>query len=127
MADDTENVTFTVAPTESRVGSAELEKFVLELQSEFNAAPAAAFQIKETQGKNPGALGPEWLPILTAVVSSQLALEVTKGLISTVRDWLSHRKPVVVTIKGPKGEYTITGESLTSAEIEKIAERVVHK
>ena len=35
MADDTENVTFTVAPTESRVGSAELEKFVLELQSQI--------------------------------------------------------------------------------------------
>jgi Effector Associated Constant Component 1 len=127
MGDDAEHLTFTVAPTDAGVDSSDLEKLVLELKSEFNAAPTAGFQINETQGKNEGTLGPEWLPILTAVVSSQLALEVTKGLISIVRDWLSHRKPVVVTIKGPKGEYKLTGEALTSGEIEKIAERVVHK
>jgi hypothetical protein len=127
MADDAEHLTFTVAPTNAGVDSSDLEKLVLELKSEFNVAPTAGFQISETQGRNEGTLGPEWLPILTAVVSSQLALEVTKGLISIIRDWLSHRKPVAVTIKGPKGEYTLTGEALTSAEIEKIAERVVRK
>ena len=120
---DTE-LTLAFAPTEAGVNSSDLEKLVLELKSEFDAAPVSGYQINETQEKNEGTLGPEWLPILTAVVSSQLALEVTKGLISTIRDWLSHRKPVAVTIKGPKGDYTITGSSLTSAEIEKIAEKV---
>src|SRR4051794_5810707 len=116
---DTE-LTFIFTPTESDIDSSDLEKLVLELKSELDTAPMAGFQINETQGKNQGTLGPEWLPILTAVVSSQLVLEVTKGLIAIVKDWLSHRKPVAITIKGPQGEYTIAGESVTSEEVEKI-------
>jgi hypothetical protein len=60
--------------------SRELEDLVLELKSEIDVAPISGFQIHETQQQNEGALGPEWLPILTAIVSSHLAVEVVKAL-----------------------------------------------
>ena len=75
---DTE-LTMEFVPTEGGVDTSDLEDLVLELKSEFQAAPTTGYQINETQRKNEGALGPEWLPILTAVVSSQLAVEVAKG------------------------------------------------
>jgi hypothetical protein len=121
----TDELSITCVPTSGAVDTRELESLVLELKTEIEAAPTSGFQISETQGKNEGALGPEWLPILTAIVSSQVAVEITKGIITTIRDWLRRRKPVEVTIKGPKGEYTITGSQLSSTEIERISEKVV--
>ena len=114
-----------VEPNQEEMAKSELEELVLELQSEIQSDRLTGFQIDETHRQNPDALGPEWVPILTAVVSSHLAVEVTKGLVSIIRDWLARRKPVQVTIKGPRGDYTITGDHLSGPELEKIALKVV--
>jgi hypothetical protein len=112
-------------PTSSSVDSRELEELVLELKSEIERAPGSGYQIKETYRHNKDALGPEWLPILTAIITSHLAVELVKSLTSLVREWLARQKPVTVTIKGPNGEYTVTGEHMAGAEIERIAAHIV--
>jgi hypothetical protein len=50
-----------------------------------------------------------------------LAAEVAKGLISLIKEWVASKKPVTVTIKGPKGEYEITGENISGTDMQKLA------
>jgi hypothetical protein len=57
-------------PTSATMDSSELEELVLELKSEIEQAPTSGFQINETHQHTDGTLGLEWLPILTAIVSS---------------------------------------------------------
>jgi hypothetical protein len=114
-----------VSPLSAATTKDELEEITLELKDEIEQSNIFGVSVNETQKHNAGTLGPEWLPVLAAILSAPVAIEATKGLVTIALDWLRRRKLVGITLKGPKGEYVIKGEGLTGDEIAKVAAKIV--
>src|SRR5258708_15601011 len=95
----------TVVPTDP-IPPDQLEELVLELKNDIEQSSNFGIPIRETQRKNEGTLGPEWLPVLTAVLAAPVALEIAKGLVVIITELMKRRKPVEITIDGSKGKYT---------------------
>jgi hypothetical protein len=107
------------------VTSDELESIVLELKDEIEQATRFETPVSETHVQNEGTLGPEWVPVLVAVLSAPVAVEMTKGILSIVQDWLSRRKPVKITFHGPKGSYAITGENVGARDLSEVVASII--
>jgi phage/plasmid-associated DNA primase len=110
--------------TEPGANSADLENSVLELKDQIEHS-LEGIVINETHKKNDGALGPEWLPVLTAILSAPVAIEMVKGVVTIVLDWMRRRKNVTLTIEGPNGKHVFSGTNLSGEEISQIAKKVV--
>jgi hypothetical protein len=118
-------IRLTVSPNDPTVTSQDLEELVLELKAEIEQSSNYSIPVNETQGHNEGALGPEWLPVLTAILSAPVAIQTVKSLFNIIGDWIKRRKPVMITIEGPKGKYVITGENMSGDEIQRVAAKIV--
>jgi hypothetical protein len=113
-----------IAPAAATVTADELERLVLELKSEIEQSQNPAVRVDETKRINKGALGPEWLPELTIILSSAVGIEVIKGLVTIVCEWMKRRKPVTVVIVGPRGSHMIAAENMSSEDIQRIASKI---
>ena len=117
-------ISLTIVPETATLSAKKLEELVLELKDEIEHSSSFGPSISETHRKNDGTLGPEWVPVLTAILSPPIAVEAVKGLVTIVCDWMRRRKPVTVTIEGPKGRQIITGTNMTGDEIGKIVTKI---
>jgi len=121
----TNTIRLAISPTVGTLKPQDIESLVLEIKDEVEQSDTFGISLSETQQKNKGTLGPEWLPVLTAVLSAPVATLAVKGLIITLQDWLRRRKPVTITIEGPKGNYTITSVNMSGEEIERVVTKIV--
>src|SRR4051794_25121909 len=108
-------------PTNARVTADELESSIVELRSELEAFSDHPIRIDEKKKKSEGTLGPEWLPVLVAVLAAPATTEAVKGLISIVTDWLKRRKAIRIILTGPNGEYVISSENVSELSAKEIA------
>jgi hypothetical protein len=120
----TTEISLSVVAEHTEIPSAEVEQAVLELKQEIEHGSNFSIPVNETQEKREGTLGPEWLPILVAILASPVVVEGMKGLIQIVNDWLKRRRPFKVILKGPKGSYTISGNNITPDDLASIARNI---
>jgi len=115
----------TISPIADSLTSQELEECTLDLKTEIEQSGTFGISVSETQQKNDGMLGPEWLPVLTAILSAPVAIKAIEGLIRLLQDWMRRRKPISISLKGPKGKYTLTADNMSADEMKRIAEKLI--
>src|SRR5688572_12015309 len=95
-----------------------IESLTLDLKAEIEQASRYSIPVRENHHDVSGSLGPEWLPILTAVVAAPITSEVVKGLFGIVSSWISRQRGVSVTIEGPKGKVTFSNKNIPPSDVE---------
>ena len=86
------------------------EEDVLDLKDWLENADVAGLSVTETSEQREGTMGPEWVPILTALLSGPAVIV----LANAVRDWVKYRKKKLkaVIVKADGTSITIESENM---------------
>ena len=97
----------------------ELERAVQVAKREFERNGVI---VSETHIERPATLGPEWVPILTAVLSTPAVLIGIRAIRDVLKSWLQEHATLSVTLKRDGMELTVNAKNIDS-----LAEREIAK
>lgn len=81
----------------------------------------SGISVKETYSNPQGTLGPEWLPVLTAILSGPAILLSIRAIRDVLKTYLTNRSSLTVIVKKDGKEVTLDARNIDSVSEHEIA------
>lgn len=102
--------------------STSLEEVVKLTKDEMLSNDQADFIVRETFVDRPGRMGPEWLPVLTAILSAPAVLLAIEEMFKIIKARLADSPSLIVTLANGPTTVTITSYSADRMSASEIAQ-----
>jgi hypothetical protein len=100
-------------------GARELESAIHTVKTELERQ---GLSVQENYAERSGTLGPEWLPILTAILSGPAVLVSIRAIRDVLKTYLVHHGSLTVTVKRNGNQIVLDAKNIDSVSESKIAE-----
>ena len=114
------HVKFAFELSEPEAYTGELENIVTDARVALESADIPGLTTKETQQKRDGKLGPEWLPVLTALLSAPAVLLAIRAVRDVLKEKIKKIKKLSIKISTEQGEAVLNSENVDDEQIKEI-------